>query len=98
MSQFISIQKDHAELSEYRSLLPLTKAKVTLGNKARKHLIDLGRSLEGMMVGDIFKELSQREQKIIESNMDTEADAAFEGMKKKLEVYGKVRRSTVFFN
>jgi hypothetical protein len=33
----------------------MTKSKVALGFKARKHLNTLGKSMEGMMVSDIFK-------------------------------------------
>jgi hypothetical protein len=71
MSHFISTERDvKHEFSDSQALVNISKAKVTLGCKAKKHLNDLGKSMEGMMISDIFKELSQREQKIIDNNMD----------------------------
>lgn len=78
MSHYISTEREvKHDISDGQPLVNLSKAKVILGCKAKKHLNDLGKSMEGMMVSDIFKELSQREQKIIDNNMDNEADKAF---------------------
>ena len=84
MSQYISIQKNETEPTDHTSVVSVPKAKVALGSRAKMYLSKLGKSMQGLLVNDIFKELTHKEQKIIDSQIEEVAITAFEGMKKKM--------------